>query len=154
MPKISPATTATMMTPPLKRTALHTASAELLAPIFPAQFGSVNAEAALAASTRALRLTNAAAPEPPPSIFTPPRSQENFLSFVAGVEDRLRAAGMNQPAVTQDEMGDAVRECLARGELERARTLLSTAGGTLKNSAERRFLDRVWERANAATKGP
>ena len=137
-----------------KRTALHTASAELLAPVFPPEFGSVNADAALAANARARSLQDAAAPVPPPSIFTPPRSAENFQTFVLSVEQRLRAGTTNQTALTQEDVGDAIRECLARGELERAKALFSTAGGKLKNSGERRFLDRVWQRVDAAAKGP
>ena len=137
-----------------KRTALHTASAELLAPVFATEFGSVNPAAALAANARARSLQDAAAPVPPPSSFTPPRSPESFQTFLTSVEQRLGAAGTNPTSVTPDELTEAVRECLARGELARAKALLKTAGGQLKNSAERRFLDRVWERANAAAKGP
>ncbi|MEN9576194.1 MAG: spermine/spermidine synthase family protein [Verrucomicrobiota bacterium] len=137
-----------------KRTALHTASAELLAPVFAAEFGSVNPAAALAGNARARSLPDAAAPALPPSIFTPPRSAESFQTFLTSVEQRLRASGTNQTPVTPDELTEALRECLARGEQERAKALFSTAGGKLKNSAERRFLERVWERGNAAAKGP
>jgi hypothetical protein len=51
-----------------------------------------------------------------------------------------------------NDVGDAIRECLAHGELKRARALLGLAGGRLKNGAELRFLDRVWQRETAAAK--
>lgn len=134
------------LAPPLKRAALHTASAELLAPVFP-QFGSVNPEAALAANARAHSLTNAAAPAPPPSIFTPPRTDTDYKSLVISLEQWMRTGGTNQTSLTMTDVADAIRECIARGELERAKTLLGTAGRKLKNSAELRFLERVWEQA-------
>ena len=122
--------------------------ASVLAPVFP-QFGSVNADAALAANARAHSLTNAAAPAPPPSIFTPARSPEHFQTLVIAVEQWLRTGGTNRTTLTMDEVGDAIRECIARGELERAKALFGPAGGRLKNSAELRYLGRAWEQAAA-----
>ncbi len=139
------------LAPPRKRAALNTASAELLAPVFP-QFGSVNPEVALAANARAHSLTNAAAPTPPPSIFTPPRTDTDYKSLVISLEQWLRAGGTNQTSLTMTDVADAIRECIARGELERAGTLLGTAGRKLKNGAELRFLERVWEQAGGASK--
>lgn len=124
------------LAPPPKRAALHTASAELLAPVFP-QFGSVNPETAQAASART-------------GIFAPPRSDADFKQLVSSVEQRLRASGTNQVPLTAGNMGDAIRECIARGELERAKGLFGSAGGKLQNSAELRFLGRAWEQASAA----
>jgi len=140
------------LAPPPKRAALHTASAALLAPVFP-QFGSVNPEAEQAANARAHSLTNvAAAPTPPPSIFTLPRSAESFQTLVVAVEQWLRTGGTNQTLLTMNDVGDALRECIARGELERARALFGAAGGRLQNSAELRYLGRAWERAAATAK--
>lgn len=135
--------------PPPKRAALNTAPAALLAPIFP-QFGSVNPEAAQAANARASSLTNALAPAPPASIFTPPRSDMDFKTLVMSVEQWLRAGGTNHTALTVNDVGDALRECIARGELERAKALFGPGGGRLRNSAELRFLGRVWEQEKAA----
>lgn len=126
-----------------KRLALMSAPAGLIAPVFP-RFGSVNAEAAQAANARAHSLTNAAAPASPASIFSPPRSVENFQSLVMSVEQWLRTGGTNQTSLTVGDIGDAIRECIAHGELERAKSLLGTAGRKLKNSAELRYLERVW----------
>jgi predicted membrane-bound spermidine synthase len=126
-----------------KRMALMSAPVTLLAPVFP-QFGSVNAEAVLAANARVHSLTNATAPTPPPSIFSPPRSVESFQSLVMSVEQWMRTGGTNQTSLTAGDIGDAIRECIAHGELERAKTLFGTAGRKLKNSAELRYLERVW----------
>ena len=68
------------------------------------------------------------------------------------MEQKLRAGGTNQTPPTASEVGDAVRECIARGELERAKALFASAGGRLQNSAELRFLVRVWEQAVTAAK--
>ncbi|MFM8471170.1 MAG: fused MFS/spermidine synthase [Limisphaerales bacterium] len=139
------------LAPPPKRAALAALPADVLASVFP-DFGSVNPEAALAANARAHSFTNAAAPAPPASIFTPPRTPENFQSLTTAVEQWLRAGGTNQTALSVNDLADAIRECIARGELERARAILGTAGGRLRNSAELRFLGRAWEQASAAAK--
>ena len=126
------------LAPQPKRAALNTATAELLASIFP-QFGSVNPDAALAASART-------------GIFAPTRSDSDFKMLVLSVEQKLREVGTNQTPLTASEVGDAVRECIARGELERAKALFGSAGGKIQNSAEQRYLGRVWEQASAAAK--
>ncbi len=133
--------------PPPKRTALNTAPATTLAAIFP-QFGSVNPDAAQVANARANSLTNAHAPLPPASIFTPPRTDTEFKLLVMSVEHWLRSGGTNRTDLTMNDVGDALRECIARGELERAKALFAPAGGRLKNSAELRYLGRAWELAN------
>ena len=135
-----------LLAPLPKRAALHALSAAQLAPIFP-QFGSVNPEAAQAANARAHSLTNPVAPPPPRSIFTPPRSDTDFNTLLLKVEQWLHTGGTNQTALASDEVADAVRECLARGELDRAKALLNNAGRTLKPGAELRFLGRIWEQA-------
>ena len=126
-----------------KRLALMAAPAALLAPVFP-QFGSVNSEVTQATDARLRSLANAAAPVPAASIFSPPRSAENFQSLVISVEHWLRTGGTNQTSLTATDLGDAIRECIAHGEFDRARQLLNTAGPRLKNSAELRYLERVW----------
>ena len=133
-----------LLAPLPKRAALHALSAAQLAPVFP-QFGSVNPEAALAANARAHSLTNPAALPPPRSIFTPPRSDADFNILPLSVEQWLRTGGTNQTAPTRDDMADALRECLARGDRDRAKAILSTAGRTLKSGPELRFLGRIWE---------
>ena len=140
-----------LLASPPKRAALHALSAAHLAPVFP-QFGSVNPEAALAANARLHSLTNAAALPPPRSIFASPRSPESFQTLVISVEQWIRTGGTNQTTVTHDDVADALRECLARGELDRARTILSTAGRAIKLGAELRFLERMWEQAGGAGK--
>ncbi len=139
------------LAPPPKRLALHTAPAELLAPVFP-QFGSVNPDAARAAGDRVFRLTNNFAALPPTSIFMPPLTTEDYQTFVINVEHRLRTDATNQPPLTMNEVGDAIRESLAHGDLERTKVLLGSAGGKLKNSAELRFLERYWTRASSQPK--
>ena len=126
------------LAPQPKRNALSAASAALLAPVFP-QFGSVNPDAAQAASART-------------GIFAPSRSDSDFKLLVLSVEQKLRAGGTNQTPPAASEVGDAVRECIARGELERAKALFASAGDRLQNSAELRFLVRVWEQAGTAAK--
>lgn len=139
------------LAPMPKRVALHTATAEQLAPVFP-QYGSVNPEVAQAAGNRVFSLTNRFATLPPVNIFMPPLAREDYQALVINVEQWLRAGGTNQTSLTMNDVGDAIRECLAHGELERARALLGLAGGRLKNGAELRFLERVWQREAAATK--
>ena len=139
------------LAPPPKRLALHTASAEQLAPVFP-QYGSVNPEVAQAAGNRVFSLTNRFATLPPTNIFMPPLAAEDYQALVINVEQWLRAGGTNQTSLTMNDVGDAIRECLAHGELERARALLGLAGGRLKNGAELRFLERVWQRETTAAK--
>jgi len=68
------------------------------------------------------------------------------------VEHRLRTDATNQPPLTMNEVGDAIRESLAHGDLERTKVLLGSAGGKLKNSAELRFLERYWTRASSQPK--
>lgn len=126
------------LAPQPKRASLSTASDALLAPVFP-QFGSVNPDAAQAARART-------------DVFAPPRSDSDFKMLMLSVEQKLSAGGTNQTPLTANDMGDAVRECIARGELERAKTLFKSAGGRLQNSAELRYLGRVWEQKVAATK--
>ncbi len=126
------------LAPQPKRAALSAASAALLAPVFP-QFGSVNPDAAQAASART-------------GIFAPARSDSDFKLLVLSVEQKLRAGGTNQTPPAASEVGDAVRECIARGELERAKALFASAGGRLQNSAELRFLVRVWEQSSTTAK--
>ena len=139
------------LAPPPKRVALHTASAEQLAPVFP-QHGSVNPEVAQAAGNRVFSLTNRFATLPPTNIFMPPLATEDYQALVINVEQWLRAGGTNRTSLTMNDVGDAIRECLAHGELERTRALLGLAGGRLKNGAELRFLERVWQRETAAAK--
>ena len=139
------------LAPMPKRVALHTASAEQLAPVFP-QYGSVNPEVAQAAGNRLFSLTNRFATLPPTNIFMPPLATEDYQALVINVEQWLRAGGTNRTSLTMNDVGDAIRECLAHGDLERTRALLGLAGGRLKNGAELRFLERVWQRETAAAK--
>ncbi|MBI5800199.1 MAG: fused MFS/spermidine synthase [Verrucomicrobia bacterium] len=131
---------------PAKRAALNALSAAMLAPVFP-QFGSVNPEAGHAANARVHSLTNTAAPSPPPSIFTQPRSSESYQTLVANVEDWIRSSATNQVPMSHDDVADALRECLARGDLDRAKIILKAAGRTMKPGAELRFLERMREQA-------
>ena len=126
------------LAPRPKRASLSDASDTLLAPVFP-QFGSVNPDAAQAARART-------------DVFAPPRSDSDFKMLLLSAEQKLSADGANQTPLTANDMGDAIRECIARGELERAKTLFKSAGGRLQNSAELRYLGRVWEQAVAASK--
>ena len=126
------------LAPQPKRVALNSAPITLLAPVFP-QFGSVNPEAGQAANVRT-------------GIFAPTRSDSDFKMFVLSVEKMLRADGTNQTPPSASDVGDALRECIARGELERAKMLFASATGRLQNSAEMRYLGRVWEQAIAAAK--
>lgn len=139
------------LAPEAKRTALAHLSAPLLTPIFPA-FGSMNPEATQAASARANSLTNGYAPTPAPSIFTPPRSDMEYQLLVIGVELSLRKQDAAASEQTMGEVAEAIRECITHGEFARARSLLGTSGGKLRNAAELRFLGRVWEQASAAAK--
>ncbi len=126
------------LAPPAKRAVLNSMPTPLLAPVF-AQFGAVNPDAALAATART-------------GIFAPPRSDTDFQLLLLRVEQALRASGTNQTSLASGEVGDAIRECIARGDFERAKSLFSAARGRLANSAELRFLGRVWEQASAASK--
>jgi spermidine synthase len=131
---------------PAKRAALNALSAAALVPIFP-QFGSVNPEAAQAANARLHSLTNTAGPAPLPSIFTPPRSTESYQALVARVEKWMGSSDTNQVSVTHDDVGEALRESLARGELARTKAILNAAGRAIKPGSEMRFLGRMWEQA-------
>ena len=113
-------------------------AAALLAPVF-AQFGSVNADVTAAADTRT-------------GIFAPPRSAEDFQMLVIAVEQWLRGKDTSQMRMSRADVGDAIRECIARGELERAAGLLRAAGGKLRSTAELRYLDRVWTQASGNPK--
>lgn len=137
------------LAPAAKRTALANLPAPLITPIFPA-FGSMNFAAAQAANARANSLTNGYAPTPPQSIFTPPRSDMEYQLLVIGVEQTLRRQSTVASEQIVNDVGEAIRECIAHGELARAQSLLGTAGGKLRNAAELRFLGRVWEQASAA----
>lgn len=139
------------LAPTPKRVALHTASAEELAKVFP-QYGSVNPEVAQAAGNRVFSLTNRFATLPPTNIFMPPLSKEDYQALVINVEQWLRSNGPSRTSLSLNDVGDAIRECLAHGELERAQALLKLAGGRLKSGAELRFLERVWQRESAAAK--
>jgi hypothetical protein len=135
------------LAPPPKRLALSAASAELLQPVFPTH-GTVNADAAVVLNARLHGLTNAAAGPPPPSIFTPPRPPAEWQVEVLRVEQWLRSDGTNKSTLTMTDIGDAIRECLANGEFDRAGELLKrTGGGKLQPTAEHRFLLRVWQQA-------
>ena len=135
------------LAPPPKRLALAAAPAALLLPVFPVH-GTVNADAAVVLNARVHSLTNALAPAPPPSIFTPPRAAAEWQVDVLRVEQWLRAGGTNKSALTMTDLGDAIRECLASGELDRAGALLKqTGGGKLQPAAEHRFLLRAWQQA-------
>lgn len=132
---------------PPKRLALAAASAELLKPVFPTH-GTVNADAAVVLNARVHALTNAAATAPPQSVFTPPRPTADWQVDVLRVEQWLRSGGTNKSTLTMTDLGDAIRECLAGGEFDRAGELLKrTGGGKLQPTAEHRFLLRVWQQA-------
>ena len=128
---------------PEKRAALAAAPADLLGSIF-TEFGSVNPEAQLAASSRVNNLTNAAA-LPVPSVFTPPLTEAEFQTLLARVETALRSAATNAPPLKTSDLTEAVRECVARGERTRAQALLQASAGRLPNSAEARYLLRACE---------
>jgi len=89
---------------------------------------------------------------PPTNIFMPPLSKEDYQALVINVEQWLRSNGPSRTSLSLNDVGDAIRECLAHGELERAQALLKLAGGRLKSGAELRFLERVWQRESAAAK--
>jgi len=137
------------LAPAGKRAALSTAPAAALREVFRAH-GTVNLDASTVLSARlnALATPGTAAPV---SIFTPARSDTEFKLLVLGVEQHLRTGRTNANAVSMTDLGDAIRECLVRGELERAKSLLDkTGGGTLRPTAEHRFLGRWLERAATA----
>ncbi|MFA6543834.1 MAG: fused MFS/spermidine synthase [Limisphaerales bacterium] len=135
------------LAPQAKRAALQALPASLLAPVFP-QFGSVNPDVAPAVNARVQGLSGI----PAAGIFSPPRSDADFQTLVVNVEQWLNKGGTNQTTLSANDLGDAIRECIARGELERARGIIGAAGGKLRNGAELRFLGRVWERASAAAR--
>ena len=138
------------LAPAGKRAALAAAPAAALREVFRAH-GTVNLDASTVLAARLNALADPAA-SAPVSIFTPARSDTDFKLLVLSVEQHLRTGGTNANAVSMTDLGDAIRECLARGELERAKTLLDkTGGGVLRPTAEHRFLGRWLERATAAT---
>ena len=136
------------LAPVAKRTALATAPAAALREVFRAH-GTVNLDAS---TVLAARLNNLADPgtAAPVSIFTPARSDTDFKLLVLSVEQHLRTSRTNANTVSMTDLGDAIRECLVRGELERAKSLLEkTGGGVLRPAAEHRFLGRYLEHTAA-----